>query len=355
MSTLTAQSNRFLYTVQPGDSLSSIARRFYGIGRGWGAIYEVNRGVIGDDPDRLSIGLELVIPPVDFRAYTVQAGDTLSAIAYRFYGDAERWNLIYETNRRVIGDDPNQIHPGLELIIPDAANVSVYTVQAGDTLSAIAQRFYNDATQWPSLYQRNRDVIGDDPNQLRPGIQLVIPLPPIPQIRQITHAHTLAAHQNSVTSIAVHPTANRFATGSWDTWVRRWRMNGQPIGEPYGGDRGSVSDVAIEPGTDENEISSMVSVTFGGTVSVFNQHNQALYHFPGRDASIYAVALNPTVNPQTEGYIITGNADGKVRLFTREGTLLHTLSRHQTRVSDVALGLDGALTVTASTDQQLQL
>ncbi len=51
------------------------------------------------------------------RTYTVQAGDSLSAIAKREYGDAGAWRVIYEANRDKI-DNPDLIHPGQELTIP---------------------------------------------------------------------------------------------------------------------------------------------------------------------------------------------------------------------------------------------
>lgn len=50
----------------------------------------------------------------------VVRGDTLSGIALRELGDARRWREIYEANRDVIGDDPNLIHPGQELVIGQA-------------------------------------------------------------------------------------------------------------------------------------------------------------------------------------------------------------------------------------------
>ncbi|WP_406860030.1 transglycosylase family protein [Streptomyces sp. HUAS MG47] len=48
------------HVVQPGDTLSSIARRFR-IKGGWQALYEANRKLIGADPNRLRIGLMLRI------------------------------------------------------------------------------------------------------------------------------------------------------------------------------------------------------------------------------------------------------------------------------------------------------
>lgn len=52
-----------VHTVQPGDTLGSIARRF-GIKGGWQALYEANRSVIGADPNRIVVGTMLRIDPL---------------------------------------------------------------------------------------------------------------------------------------------------------------------------------------------------------------------------------------------------------------------------------------------------
>ena len=53
------------------------------------------------------------------RTYVVVSGDSLSKIAKRQYGDAQKWPRIYEANRGVI-KDPDLIYPGQELRIPEA-------------------------------------------------------------------------------------------------------------------------------------------------------------------------------------------------------------------------------------------
>src|SRR6266850_744875 len=73
------------------------------------------------------------------RTHTVVAGETLSALALRFYGDAELYRLIATASGIA---DPNVIDVGQRLIFPDFTR---YTVVAGDTLSALAVRFYGDA------------------------------------------------------------------------------------------------------------------------------------------------------------------------------------------------------------------
>ena len=49
--------------------------------------------------------------------YTIVSGDSLSKIAKHFYGDAMKWKIIYEANKTII-KDPDMIHPGQKITIP---------------------------------------------------------------------------------------------------------------------------------------------------------------------------------------------------------------------------------------------
>ncbi|HEY8154301.1 MAG TPA: LysM peptidoglycan-binding domain-containing protein [Myxococcota bacterium] len=49
--------------------------------------------------------------------YTVVAGDNLSKISRKFYGDANQWKRIFEANRDQL-KNPDLIHPGQKLKIP---------------------------------------------------------------------------------------------------------------------------------------------------------------------------------------------------------------------------------------------
>jgi nucleoid-associated protein YgaU len=53
------------------------------------------------------------------RYYTIQSGDSLSKVAKEFYGDANRWNDLFEANREVI-KDPDKIYPGQRIRVPQA-------------------------------------------------------------------------------------------------------------------------------------------------------------------------------------------------------------------------------------------
>jgi len=46
-------------------------------------------------------------------AYTVAGGDSLSKIALELLGDASRWPEIYELNKGIIGSNPDVIQPNM--------------------------------------------------------------------------------------------------------------------------------------------------------------------------------------------------------------------------------------------------
>ena len=58
-----------------------------------------------------------------------------------------------------------------------ASATRTYTVRPGDTLSAIAQRFYGNPADWPYLYRVNSGVISN-PNEIYVGEVLKIPSDP---------------------------------------------------------------------------------------------------------------------------------------------------------------------------------
>jgi nucleoid-associated protein YgaU len=49
--------------------------------------------------------------------YVVQPGDRLDDIALQVYGDASRWEELFEANREVLGE-PDAFRAGLRLIVP---------------------------------------------------------------------------------------------------------------------------------------------------------------------------------------------------------------------------------------------
>ena len=50
-----------------------------------------------------------------------------------------------------------------------------YVIERGDTLSHIAKRYYGNANKWPRLFEANREVI-QDPDKIFPGQKIRVPL-----------------------------------------------------------------------------------------------------------------------------------------------------------------------------------
>ena len=58
---------------------------------------------------------------------------------------------------------------------PGQRGVQQATVAAGDSISKIAQRCYGDMLLWPVIYDANRATVGANPNLVRPGQTLTVP------------------------------------------------------------------------------------------------------------------------------------------------------------------------------------
>ena len=146
----TINTETITYTVQRGDTLWAIARRY---GTTSGEITEINNI---SNPNLIYPGQELRIPTNSTTEgeetrgtgdiiYTVQRGDTLSKIAREYNVTVAH---IVELNDIT---NPNLIYPGEKLRITESDvtnlspipknNYSTYTVRRGDTLSGIARRF----------------------------------------------------------------------------------------------------------------------------------------------------------------------------------------------------------------------
>ncbi len=68
---------------------------------------------------KVNDGMQVASPSTESRFHTVQKGDTLSKIAKEFYGDANKYQQIFEANKPMLSH-PDKIYPGQKLRIPAA-------------------------------------------------------------------------------------------------------------------------------------------------------------------------------------------------------------------------------------------
>ncbi len=68
---------------------------------------------VGSVEDNLTV----TNPTPESQYYTVKSGDTLSKISKQYYGDANKYNVIFEANRPMLSS-PDKIYPGQSLRIP---------------------------------------------------------------------------------------------------------------------------------------------------------------------------------------------------------------------------------------------
>jgi LysM repeat protein len=149
------------YTVQPGDTLSRIARSFSITLQ---ALRDANPQLQGKD--LIVVGQVLSIPAgVTTTTYTVVAGDTLWKISQSF---GITLQALRDANPQLGGKD--LIVVGQVLTIPVATTNVRYTVQPGDTLWKISQNF---GIELQALRDANPQLQGKD--LIVPGQELVIP------------------------------------------------------------------------------------------------------------------------------------------------------------------------------------
>lgn len=103
------------YTVKSGDTLWNIAQRFLGNGSKYPELKSLNRLT----SDTIYPGQTLKVPTniqsKSYMTYTVQKGDTLWSIARRFLDNGSRYNEIMNLN----GLTSTTIYPGQVLKIPN--------------------------------------------------------------------------------------------------------------------------------------------------------------------------------------------------------------------------------------------
>jgi nucleoid-associated protein YgaU len=118
------------------------------------------------------------MPKAVYDEYTVAVGDYLWKISGKedIYADPTHWMRIFSYNTDQI-EDPDLIYPDWVLKIQREVGADEYLVAKGDYLQKIAEnpQVLGDPSSWTKIYEKNKGIIGDDPNMIFPHTVLVVP------------------------------------------------------------------------------------------------------------------------------------------------------------------------------------
>ena len=155
---------------------------------------------------REAVKTPTIAPRTPRETYVVQPGDTLSRIARKHYGSAKQSliDMIFSANADTMAN-PNQLIVGHKIVLPVLANVptpariqnalpaangkrtdaaserhvatATYVVQPGDSLSRISAKHYGSAARKivNAIYEANRDVMAG-PDRIVVGSRIKLPV-----------------------------------------------------------------------------------------------------------------------------------------------------------------------------------
>jgi len=81
-------------------------------------------------------------------------------------------NLIWDEIKKIGGENPSDIMANIKV-----ADESVYhrhTVKSGETLGKIAKQYYDNASKYQAIFNANTDIL-KNPDLIHPGQELIIP------------------------------------------------------------------------------------------------------------------------------------------------------------------------------------
>ena len=151
----------YYYTVQKGDTLWSIAKKFNT------TVYKL-KDINNLNNDLISVGEKLQVSekaPIDDNYYIVKKGDTL-------YSIAKKYNLTINELKEINNLNKDTLSIGQQLLVVPKDNNEIeniaYTVNKGDTLYSIARKFNTTVSQLADINNLKSTILSI-------GQKLIIP------------------------------------------------------------------------------------------------------------------------------------------------------------------------------------
>ena len=120
------------------------------------------------------LGVRDLRATVDGKVVTLEGqADNMEAKG-RIMAEFNRLVRTENTLNRIRILEPPAAPPIPPLVPQKMEEETTYVVQPGDTLSALAQRFYGKASLYPKIFEANRDILSN-PNLIKVGQKLRIP------------------------------------------------------------------------------------------------------------------------------------------------------------------------------------
>ncbi|MEH2173340.1 WD40 repeat domain-containing protein [Nostoc sp.] len=209
----------------------------------------------------------------------------------------------------------------------------------------------------------------------------------------VQERNRLEGHLDSVTSVSVSPREPLIVSGSKDKTVRLWKLDGTPVKTPAPMKHdAAVWSVNFSPdgkyivsGGDDKKVklwkkdgtfldylredkniyfvnfspdNKIISTTEDGTVRLWEYNSSKIIQKPyktilgnGKDR-IWSAEFSHNNSGEN---IVTASDDGKIRIFSKDGTLVSTLRGHTASVSYAAFGLNNDTIISSSYDNTVRI
>ncbi len=134
-----------VHMVQKGETLASIAQRYYGEPRHEAALQQEN-GLSESAAKNLPPGMPLVVPTVFL--YRVSSGESWKSIAQALYGSEDRAFVLLQANKGRARVQPDE---GTQLLIPYPIR---HVAKAGETVTQVARLYLSNSKEGARLIRR---------------------------------------------------------------------------------------------------------------------------------------------------------------------------------------------------------